>query len=251
MNDLTAAGLTKTEANCYQQLLTQADWLPAQLALSVGEARTNIYKILDKLVSMGLAEKFDSSKKIHYRACSPQLLLGMAQQKRQDMLQSEQLLQEQVKHLTKQYFMVSDQPGVRFFQGSDSIKSVFDDMLQTKQDIYLIRSPHDEQFYSADFFTDFKKKRAKLQINTHILSPDVPSSVHNPVHDRLHNMFRTWVPKDAYTAPVEWNIYGNKIAIISYGQEAFATVLDSPQVAESLRQLFRIISIKSKDSATS
>lgn len=241
MIDFTAAGLSTTEARCYQQLLTQADWQPAELARFVGEARTNVYKVLDRLVAMGLAKKFDRDKKIHYAATNPQRLLEMAQARREAVLAQEKSLQEQVAQLTTQYFMVADQPGVRFFQGKERIKAVFEDMLASGQDIYLIRSPYDEQFYDSAFFEEFKQRRAALNINTHIISPDIPSSVHDPVHDRLHNMFRKWVPADAYTVPVEWDIYGDKVAILSYGQEAFATVLESPHVAESLRQLFRLI----------
>jgi sugar-specific transcriptional regulator TrmB len=243
MTNLTAAGLSATEARCYEQLLTKTDWQPADLAQTVGEARTNVYKVLDRLVALGLAEKFDRAKKIHYRAGNPQLLLEMAQAKRQAMLEHETALQEQVGHLTKQYFMVADQPGVRFYQGKERIQAVFEDMLATKQDIYLIRSPYDDRFYDEAFFDSFKKRRASLGINTHIISPDIPSSVHDPIHDRLHNMFRAWVPADAYTAPVEWDIYSDKVAIISYGQEAFATVLESPQIAESLRQLFKLVEV--------
>lgn len=241
MNHFAASGLSPTEARCYQQLLTRADWQPAALAENVGETRTNIYKILDRLVALGLAEKFDRAKKIHYRPRNPQLLLEMAQARRQTMLEEEKVLQDQVAQLTKQFFMIADQPAVRFYQGKDSIKAVFDDMLATKQDVYLIRSPHDIKFFDQSFFDEFKKNRALKGINTHVISPDIPSSVHNPVRDRIDNMFRSWVPASAYTVPVEWDVYGDKVAIISYGQEAFATVLESPYVAESMRQLFRLI----------
>nr|MBP9821153.1 hypothetical protein [Candidatus Saccharibacteria bacterium] len=36
-------------------------------------------------------------------------------------------------------------------------------------------------------------------------------------------------------------VYGNKVSIISFGKEAIGTVIDSPQIAESLKQIFKIL----------
>jgi sugar-specific transcriptional regulator TrmB len=71
MTNLSAAGLTETEAKFYTALLEKKTWLPAELAKFVNETRTNSYKILDKLVEQGLAERFDQNKKLHYRAVNP------------------------------------------------------------------------------------------------------------------------------------------------------------------------------------
>ena len=57
MINLSAAGLNETEANVYQTLLSKKLWKPSDLAKSVGETRTNIYKILDRLVELGLASR--------------------------------------------------------------------------------------------------------------------------------------------------------------------------------------------------
>ena len=71
MINLSAAGLNPTEAHVYQVLLSKKEWKPADLAKNVGESRTNMYKILDKLTALELAIKFDKSNKIHYRATNP------------------------------------------------------------------------------------------------------------------------------------------------------------------------------------
>ena len=52
---------------------------------------------------------------------------------------------------------------------------------------------------------------------------------------------RTWYLQEDYTAPVEWSVYGNKVSVISFGQEVIGMVIDSPQIAESLRQIFGML----------
>ncbi len=44
--------------------------------------------------------------------------------------------------------------------------------------------------------------------------------------------------KDKYDAPVEIDIFGNKVAILSFGDELIGMIIESKQIASSLRQLF-------------
>lgn len=64
---------------------------------------------------------------------------------------------------------------------------------------------------------------------------------------------RTVLQRDNYTAPVEIDVYGNKVAFISFGETQMATIIDSPPVADAMRQLLRLViqpSSRSEDSET-
>lgn len=239
MIDLSAAGLSPTESKCYFELVKQAHIVPSLFSKTIGESRTNTYKVLDSLADKGLAEKYEYKNKLRYRATNPQKLLELARKNRETLLQKEKIMENHVKNLQIEFFQTSEQPGIQFYQGKESIKEVFDDMLAQQQDIYLLRSPYDNNFMGKTFYDDFKKKRAQKGINTYIFSTDIPSANHNAAKDRIDNMFRTWLPASSYDSAVEWNIYGNKVTIISYGKEAFATVIESPQIADSLRQILK------------
>ena len=52
---------------------------------------------------------------------------------------------------------------------------------------------------------------------------------------------RTPLPDNTYTAPVEIDVYGDKVALIAFGETQMATIITSPPIAESLRQVLRII----------
>jgi sugar-specific transcriptional regulator TrmB len=240
MEDFSAAGLAPTEAKVYKKLLTRKEWLPSELAENVAESRTNIYKILDRLTDLHLAERVETQKKLRYRAQNPAHLLELAREKRRQHDQAEAKLEAAAQGLVHDYITTYEQPAVKYFQGKDEIRKIFIDMFETGESLRLLRSPADITYYDPEFFTALKARRAERGIKTIALTPDVPSAIHDAQDDARHLIFRTWLPEQAYTAPVEWNISGDKVALISYGQEALGMVIESPQIAESFRQLFAL-----------
>lgn len=241
MTNLSAAGLTSSEANCYVILLTRKVWKPAELAKSVSETRTNCYKLLDKLVGLGLAERFDKDKKLHYRAVNPARLLELAHESRVAREKADKELELNAQTLMTTYYKSQEQAGIRYFQGKEGMKQIFEDMLVTQQPIYLLRSPSDVKFYDEVFFGDFRARRAEAGIITYAVTPDVASANPDKAIDLQNKFIRTWISPNSYNAAVEWDIYGDKVALISYTTEALGIIIESPHIAESFRQLLKLV----------
>lgn len=238
---LTKLGLTESQAKAYLVLMQFGHLTPPELAKKTKETRTNAYKILDRLSELNLVTRNDSSKKITYRATNPVALETLAKKRRDEALEQEKKIQSSLPTLLTYFHTYSEQPGIRFYQGQEGIKEIFNDMLRTRKTIYFIRSPEDIKFYDGVFFEKFKKQRAKLGIKTYALTPNTKSANHSKDIDASNLFMRTWLPKDAYTASAEWNVYGDKLAIISYGKEAIGIIIESPQIADSFRQLFQLL----------
>ncbi|HSX36119.1 MAG TPA: helix-turn-helix domain-containing protein [Patescibacteria group bacterium] len=242
---LEDTGLTKPQARAYAELVKDGACAAPAVGVTIGESRSNAYKVLDKLCELGLATKGQTGKKVRYYPTSPTALEQLVQQQAAQLQQRERKLKAGMPDLMHYYFKHSEQPSVRFYQGMQGIERIFNDMLATGRDIYLLRSPADVDFYQeGKFFTPFRKKRALLGITTYALTVDVPSAIHNQEEDFKNKFVRTWLPPQAYTAPVEWDIYGDKVALISYGKEAIGVVIESPQIAESFRQMFQLATAK-------
>ncbi len=238
---LTELGLTLPQAKAYIHLIKAGQMTPPQIATATKETRTNAYKILERLEELGLVRKDETIKKLAYRPENPVALENLATKARSQVIEHEKQVKNAMPSLLNYFFTYSEQPGVRFYQGEDGIKQIFNDMLRTSQPIYLVRSPADVSFYNQAFFEKFREKRAKLGIETYALTPNVASAVHDPATDTINRFSRTWIPADAYTANVEWDVYGDKLAIISYGQEAIGMIIESPQIADSFKQLFYLL----------
>ena len=84
----------------------------------------------------------------------------------------------------------------------------------------------------------FKKKKTKLGITTHIMNSQNEAAVWNPTTDKLNNTIRTQIQKEDYQARAEISIYGDKVAIISFGKEAIGMIIQSQQIADAQRQLY-------------
>jgi len=242
MIDLSAAGLTAKEAKCYQFLLRQPDWLPAELAKEIDESRSNCYKLLDKLVSFKLAEKFDKNKKLRYRATNPAQLIQLAHDKKAAQQASEDELELNVNALVGEYLKTQEQAGVRFFQGKEDLKNIYADQVATQKPIYFVHSLSGIDFYGYDHMHDLRMLAVNAKIPRKSLTPDTEqATIDWQETDDKFLLKRTWLDHEDYTAPVEWGTYGDKVYIISFGSEASGLIIESKQIAESFKQIFKLL----------
>jgi hypothetical protein len=109
------------------------------------------------------------------------------------------------------------------------------------QDIYLLRSIHDTPAMGIDFFDTYKAKRAAKGIQTHALMPESSEVARNSGTDEALLINRTVLPSGYYTGAVEIDVYGGKVALISFGETQMATIIDSPPIAEAMRQIMQLL----------
>jgi len=57
---------------------------------------------------------------------------------------------------------------------------------------------------------------------------------------------RTWVSTSLYNSPVEIDIYGDRVAIMSYGKEFVGTIIQSEQISKALKQVFELARVGAK-----
>lgn len=242
MIDLSASGLNETETKCYTALLECKDTTPAELAKIVNETRTNCYKILDKLVEYKLAERFDKNKKLHYRAANPSRLFELMREQRQAREQAENQLEAAAHTLMQTYFATQEQAGVRYFQGEKEIGQIFEEIAGASEDVVFVHTSAGVDFYSFDVMHDLRMLAVKKGVRRHALTIDnkvAPADYSTT--DPLVRLKRTWLKKDDYTTPVEWGAFDDKLYIISYGKEALGLVIESRQIADSFKQLFKLL----------
>jgi sugar-specific transcriptional regulator TrmB len=245
---LVKIGLNPTQAKAYLALMHNGKLTPPELAKITGEARTNAYSVLDQLVELGLAKKTEVKKKFQYQLENPVALEKLVKYHRDEALERERSVKNAMPALLNYFYTYSEQPGVRFFQGKDGVIEMYKDKMRTVKTISMVRSPAD-----LDFFGDFegiariRRKFNSSSISRHMITPDSKEAhVDWKNNDKNHGNTRTWLKKDDYTAPVEWSVYGDKVGIISFGEEAMGLIIESPQIAESFRQLLKLAELGSK-----
>lgn len=244
------AGLTESQAKSYLALIEHGTLSPTALAEQTGESRTNAYMICDKLVTLGLATKKDASKAI-YSPTHPSALELLAEKRRKALVRNEQDIKNNLSPLIDLFYTTNELPGTRTLQGIDGIKEVYKDTLREKQPIYLLRTTSDVPDLGRDYLDTYRSQRAKSGIHTYALTPktDIALRHQQSGADKQMLFHRTFLPDNAYTAPVEIDVYGSKVALIAFGDTQMATIIDSPPIAEAMRQVLRLLAVGLREDA--
>jgi sugar-specific transcriptional regulator TrmB len=245
---LVEAGLTEAEATAYTFLVENSPIAPPRLAELIMESRTNTYKLLESLEELGLAQKDESDKKLKYWAKNPSTLLQHVKEKQEQAELKTKKLQSSLPSLVNTFLKHNEQPGVRFYQGKTGISEMYQDQLNSAKQITMVRSLHDIEFFGG--FPEISKIREefnKSSISRHMITPDSKEArIDWKNHDKKSSNTRTWLRANEYTSAVEWAVYDNNLAIISFGQEAIGMIIESQQIADSFLQILNLVSDGSK-----
>ena len=237
------AGLTESQAKGYLALIEHGTLTPTELADHTSESRTNAYMICEKLEKLGLASKTDA-KKSTYKPSHPSALETLAEKRRKALVRNEHEVKGGLSSLIDLFYASNELPGTRTLQGIDGIKEVYKDTLRTGQPIYLLRTIADIPDLGQDYLDSYREMRAKSRIVTYALTPDTEYARANLAsgEDGRLLFHRTFLPDNTYTAPVEIDVYSTKVALIAFGDTQMATIIDSPPIAEAMRQVLRLLS---------
>lgn len=233
-------GLNQSQASAYMTLIQNGPITPPKLADLSGETRTNAYMLLEQLETLGLATQDEHTGKRTYRPQNPAALAELVKEHRQEALKRENELNNLMPELLSYFYTYSEQPGIRFFQGEEGLKEIYEDTLRTGEDVYFVRTPSEKETLGKDFFEWYKRERAERGITTYACTQRLPGKHYSQEEDAAHRMVRTWLRPEDYTAPVEVDIYGDKVAFISFGQELIGVIIESPQIAEGMRQILQL-----------
>ncbi len=242
---LKQIGLTTSQAKTYIALVEAGSLTPPQLAKAIGEGRTTAYMALAKLEELGLAIPSGDAKTKTYEPASPSVLSNVIDKKRQELDSVDETFRNSLSEMLSTYFAKRAKPGVKFYEGMDGLREIYKDHLETGEYVKVLRTPADEEF--GQVLYDYMDERAARDIKSEILGPAIPVVVQfsNENNERLKRV-NHWCPIDAYDAPVEISIYGNKVSMISFGEEAIGVIIESPQIAQSLSQLYEMAKVGAK-----
>lgn len=247
MDILKKAGLSEAQTKIYGCLLKNGVMTPTELASKTKQSRENCYMVAKRLVELGLIEQA-KNKKVTYRVLNPSALETLVEKRRKIVAKNEKFVKDNLSSLLDIFYANNEMPGARTLEGIEGIKEVYIDILRTKKDVYFLRTEADEELWGSskelrDFLDSYRKQRVILGMHIYALTPAAPSPIKHVKAggDNSWNFERVWMPRDAYSAPTEIQIYGDKVALIAYGETQMATIITSPAIAEAMRQILKIM----------
>lgn len=243
--NLIRAGFSKNESKIFLALLALGRGTVTVITRKAGLNRTTGYDILDNLVSKGLVSVSGKEPKQEYVAESPDKILIFlekeAESARERLDQIKKVLPE-----IKSMHNVSGRPKVRFYEGTEGIKQVYEDTLTSREEIRAYAAVDDMHMGLPGYFSTYYDRRAGKNISIRAIIPATPIGKQRASKDVEEKRTTVLIPPDKYYFTPEINIYDNKVMIASW-REKLGIIIESAEIADVMKKIYELAWIGAKE----
>lgn len=235
---LIALGLTENEARVYIAALELGRCTVTKIARYAGVSRTNGYNILDALGEKGMVRVSGKEPKEEYIAESPTSIVTYFEKQHAEsekQLQNARNLAPELAAVQK----VSDRPQVKFYEGKDGLKTVYEDTLTSTEPIRAFASVEDMHKGMEGYFPEYYERRAGKDISIRAILPNNPAGIERARHDKEEKRETALVSQNQFGFHPEINVYDNKVMIASW-REKLGIIIESAEVADAMKKIFEL-----------
>lgn len=248
-NILQGIGLSDKEARIYRVLMETGIATAGQLIKTSGLKRGITYNILYKLEKQNLIYSFGKKGKTFFQARPPHVLLELAKTGKARIESIENTLKNILPALSSQYKMAVGKPTIRYFEGEEGIKEVFDDIYGPKNE--PVYGCVDLETADATFPSYILKQLIPKRIENRVLAcsfvADSPQARAVAGSDKRQLRKTVLLDKKKYPLPAEIDIYEDKIAMLTFARGEFiGIIIDNADLAESLKSVFKYAHVKNR-----
>lgn len=239
-----ACGLSEKGALIYRILLENGD-LPAKDIVGLSKIKKgNTYALLHNLGAEGLVTSFKREKKTWFRPESPRKLQELVRKKTAEVERTKSTLGDLLPKLSSQYKLAVGRPTIRYFEGREGLKEVFEDVYAAKKEAVLGAVDVDQV---EAVFRGFPEgtlipKRMKNKLRVKVLFNDTPFARKLHKLDKKQNRVSVILDKEKYPLPADIEAYEDKVALMSFREGEFmGMIIENKDFALTLRSIFAFI----------
>ena len=232
-------GFSPKEADIYLALLELGTAVVSDVAKRANINRSTTYILLDSLAEKGLVSTSEKQNIKFFSVTPPERLLQYMQDLVKKNTELVGLAHNLLPELKSLYIGVGPKPRVQFFEGTEGLKTAYEDTLTSKETIRAYASIENMHKAIPDYFPEYYQRRAQQNIAIRAILPDTPEARERTKHNQEESRESLLVPSDEYAFSPEINIYDNKIVFMSL-VEKFALVIESQELADALKKVFEL-----------
>ena len=230
IDTLKSLGINEKQASVYLACLELGSGTIHEVSEKSGVKRTSIYNFLAEMKQNGLVTEVTEMNKAILVATDPNELVARAKRNYE---QAQKALPE----LMGIFNIPGNKPNVRFYPGLEGIKNAYDDILQTNENIYGF-SDYEEMLSVLDeSIWDFPKERLRRGIKFFSIAKDGQKGKLVQSLDKEQLRETRLVSKVKFETEI--NIYGNKVAAISFHRPYTAVIIEDIAIAQTLRSVWK------------
>lgn len=232
---LNNLGLDGKKADVYLICLEKGGATAYEIAKTVGLKRPTVYDILYNLTKEGLVYLVLKKGVNYFYPSDPERILHKLKEK-------EKMFSLALPLFKELYTSPKTKPNIRYFEGADGIKEMYSDSLRSlkNNDEILLYCGEDILKYLQGYADEYVKERVKKGIKIRGIYKKTPEIVqYMPNNEKELRQVKILEEKD-FSLSNEINIYKNKIAIASYGQEMFGMLIESEEIFKAQKAIFEL-----------
>jgi sugar-specific transcriptional regulator TrmB len=231
--ELRDFGLTDKEIKVYLALLKLGTAKIQEISEKAETYRTYTYDLIKSLKEKGLVSYVIKSGVQYYEVSEPDKLINLLREK-------ERKIEKILPSLKEIYQSSSEKPEVEVFEGKQGIKTIFDDMIKTKKEIWVYGSTKRQLSLLEFSFPNFIQRRIKEKIKTRVLTEKSSETLSIKKRNKRELRQTKFFIEDL-DLPNVINIYGDKVAILDFKEGPLGIVIKSESFSNTQRIIFEIL----------
>jgi sugar-specific transcriptional regulator TrmB len=228
-------GLEGKKADVYLSALELGGASTAEIAKKAEIKRTTCYEILSELSNRGFIGKKEEGKKSLFFGEDPEII--------KNKLENQKALFFQILPGLKAIYSIrAIQPKVRFYEGKEGLREVYEDTLKYSAEIVGFASEDIVKVLSREWAWDYMRRRSEKNIVARFIMPKT-EFMRNQVVANDQKQLRTskLVNPKKYPFSIEIDIYGfSKVALIS-SKEKLALIIEATEVHNTFKSIFNLL----------
>ena len=241
-------GLSKEETGIYLAGLELGESSVQNIAKKANVKRPTAYLIIDNLIKKGIFYQTFMGKKRYFGAQNPKDLEVELKRKAYE-------LTKIMPELNSIYNTLEFKPKIRFYEGSAGMMSVYNDMLDSTPEngeiVSLSGIKNLFDVFPREFVTDYFTRRIRKKITAKIIAIDSDESREWAKNADEEMREIQIVPENQFNFSGEIEIYGDKVALISFKENYMTIVIESKEIANMHKLFFNLTWNNLKDQNTS
>ncbi len=236
---LRSVGFDEKETQLYLAGLQLGPAPASDYAKAATLNRITAYNTLESLAQRGYFTILKKARGKCYAPVSPEYL---ALEARKNVAALDRALPE----LRSMQGVKYRRPNVRFFEGWEGMRHVYEDTLSAKSEVLNFANSAVVRTFWPQYDDEYVAERVKRGIRLRGICPN--DTIGRQVHgeDKQHLREIRLVPASEFDFTNEINIYDHKVAICSFASgprgdsDMFGVIIESKEVAETQRQIFEM-----------
>lgn len=226
---------SKSEIVLYKQALQLGIASKEELITITGQSKLTFEASANALIEKSLLTKVQTNATFQYSAEKPEKLVAYAKDYLQSIQSAISTVEDQQPVLEGS--MADEKPIVRFFEGKQGLKSMLNEFNQMQGDeALLFYSPENvHEIFSEEELANQQTKFIQKKISARSICFS-----HNPELRSTENVEKFFVDKTEFPFDLDLEVYDNKVAIASLGEQKHGVIIESESIARAFKQIHKL-----------